>query len=276
MLFKSVLFIILIIIFSQTSSASQTISGSTIRASNDTEYYNNTGSYVLQSIVVPIENTTGYVNISYEQKTDVFYSCTNKIRKNGVDISSEYTSSSTSYTQRIQNISVVLNTTDTLELWGKDICYVRNFRLSYDYEYPIGYQVLSFDNLSGYGFNDSYIPARMDVSNGDVRINGSAGSTVVFSNSSYDATDIVFDFKQLDASGATGITFNGKNSTSFYHIRSNPSIGGWQIYRFGTTLLLRTIIFTNPINVPLRGRIVLSNTSNSTFYLSYMNYFWYI
>ncbi len=137
-------FIYLLLIIPVSASYLQVQNGTTIRASNVTQQMlSNSESYVLVSTIITTENISGVMNLSFRlwgsnggcDGTHWSYA---KLKKNGVDIGEEQ--SSVYYNIwyfKSQNLSLVLNTTDTLELWGKmcggDVDYVDNFTLAYDY-----------------------------------------------------------------------------------------------------------------------------------------------
>ncbi len=221
------------------------------------------------AIIYPSNNsvkTTSSINITWNS-TGLFQYQVSSIGDFSTQIFNQTTTNAYSGNLQLPTglnyIRVKIYNSDTETNWS-------NTQQVYVYPSPVGYRIFSFDDLSKSGWNDSL--DRMDVTNGDVRIDGSAGSTLVLSNNSYTANDIVFDYIPLNIDyGSYGIIFNAQNSSFFYHIRYNHGSNAWQIYRFADGLLKNQIAFTGVINTVYRGRIILNSTSNSTFILSHIN-----
>ncbi|HWR26592.1 MAG TPA: hypothetical protein VN316_01815 [candidate division Zixibacteria bacterium] len=139
-------FLLVLFLLSVPAAAVEVGASDTVRAGNDTEYSTGSGSYVQLSVISPVENTTGSVRITYDIRDwNGSQNAFGQLKKNGVNIGTEYITNSGVYVTRSEDISITLNTTDTLELWahtaGGNGAYVRNFRLKY------GYPII---NVSGY------------------------------------------------------------------------------------------------------------------------------
>jgi len=136
------LLILFLAVITPASANLQVLASNTLRWSNDSLASTTSTTYVKLLEITPTENITGTIRVKWEMNTtssSSLYGIGTEVRKNGVAVSLEHSTTSNYFVQVSEDISITLNTTDRIELWGYtnggDLSFVRNFRVYYDPHY---------------------------------------------------------------------------------------------------------------------------------------------
>ncbi len=114
-----------------------TIASSVVRESHDAEFHDYSSLFHKVKTITYTYGGPSVAKVSFDIKA-VSGLVRGRVYKNGLALGTDQSTSLTSYTTKTENLTLNLAPGDTLELWirtqtGLDDCYVRNFRVSYDF-----------------------------------------------------------------------------------------------------------------------------------------------
>jgi len=294
-------FLLLLVMIPQASAVIQITDSSTNRSSNLTNASTNSTTYVtlltLQNPILVDANGTYSISVLVNENSSVASGYW-KLQKNGADIGSVRNEQVADWTYWNQTFSGLLNDSDVFTVMVRDVigevnwAFAKNASAQYDIasggvfkpgtnniqSYESVYTVYSFDrNTTGF----TGLP---DVSNGDIRKNGSvfsmlsteAISTGAYRQISVDGVNWI-DNSSCGTPTATGLIFLAQNASSYYLVNyiddsSRPTCGYWQFKSFNPTVQKATVNAVRPAaNISYRIVADLFNSGNSSVTIQYEN-----
>lgn len=236
---KIILFVFLIgLVAIQSVSAVQVIDSYTQRSINTTEASTTSAAGIVAIELQIPENITGSINISYQLKGTGGECALGRLLLDTTIISTSTNSnclnSYVTFYETFEDIDWNTSNRLYLQLWttleGEEV-FAKNLSANYDYDYPVGFNISSFDLGLETGYNDS--SDKFTAANGDIR---STGIGIMLSNETHSVSRIIYYYTPLSTNSnnlnSIGVVWKAQNTSTFYAVRNN--VGTWEFYCFSS------------------------------------------